>query len=244
MQQLLIPLGIMVGLSLLGWLTQKLKNSQERKQVERDRERRASSPTAPVVNSTPGPKAGAADLNRFMQEIDRLRQRGAPGSAPPAPIVQARPVTKAAPVIAAKKKVRLGDAIPTTFETTAAPTQSRSINPADDLPIASVVSPTFAPPTISPISSKGGAPVVTAAVRSISGATKYKERNTGATTPFGRQLVALLGNSQSLPMAVVLQEILGPPKCQQNPFRLTAAPPEPEPTVEPEAASAEVPPKV
>lgn len=85
---------------------------------------------------------------------------------------------------------------------------------------------------------------MTAAVRSISGATKYKERNTGATTPFGRQLVALLGNSQSLPMAVVLQEILGPPKCQQNPFRLTPAPPEPETFAEPEVAPVETPAQV
>ncbi len=223
MEKLLIPLGIMVGLSILGWLTQKLKNSQDRKQVERDRERRANSPTVPVVTSSAA-RPAAADLNRFMEEIDKLRQRGAPGAAPP-PVPQAKPMPKAIPVVAAKKKVRLGETAPTTFETTAAPIQSRSMNPADDLPVAAVVSPTFAPPTIKPISAMGGAPVVTAAVRSISGATKYKERNTGATTPFGRQLVALLGNANSLPMAVVLQEILGPSKCQQMlPHRPPAKP--------------------
>ena len=214
MEKLLIPLGIMVGLSLLGWLTQKLKNAQDRKQVERDRERRANSPTVPVVTSTAA-RPAAADLNRFMEEIDKLRQRGAPGAAPPVQVPQVRPAVKAIPVVAAKKKVRLGESAPTTFETTAAPIQSRSINPADDLPVAAVVSPTFAPPSVKPLAARGGAPVVTAAVRSVSGATKYKERNTGATTPFGRQLVALLGNAQSLPMAVVLHEILGPSKCQQ-----------------------------
>ncbi len=223
MQQLLIPLGIMVGLSVLGWLTQKLKNAQDRKQVERDRERRANSPTVPVVTSSAGPKPAAADLNRFMEEIDRLRQRAPGGAAPPAR-PQVRPVAKAIPVVAAKKKVRLGESLPTTFETTAAPVQSRSMNPADDLPVAAVVSPTFAPPTVKPLAAKGGAPVVTAAVKAISGVQKYKERNTGATTPFGRQLVALLGNAQSLPMAVVLQEILGPPKCQQHPPHLPTAP--------------------
>jgi len=214
MEKLLIPLGIMVGLSLLGWLTQKLKNAQDRKQVERDRERRANSPTVPVVTSSVA-RPAAADLNRFMDEIDKLRQRGAPGAAPPPPLQKAKPTPKEVPVVAAKKKVRLGDALPTTFETTAAPVQSRSMNPADDLPVAAVVSPTFAPPTVKPIAARGGAPVVTAAVKTISGVQKYKERNTGATTPFGRQLVALLGNAQSLPMAVVLQEILGPSKCQQ-----------------------------
>ena len=207
MQNILIPIGIMVGLSILGWLTQKLKNSQDRKQVERDRERRANSPTVPVVQAS-GPKAAAGDLNRFMEEIDKLRQRGAPGAPVP------RPVAKPIPVVAAKRKPRVDAPIPK-FETTAAPIHSRSINPSDDLPIAAVVSPTFAPPPIKPTGSKDGAPVVTAAVRAISGVQKYKERNTGATTPFGRQLVALLGNAQSLPMAVVLQEILGPPKCQQ-----------------------------
>ncbi len=211
MQNILIPIGIMVGLSILGWLTQKLKNSQDRKQVERDRERRANSPTVPVVQSS-GPKAAAGDLNRFMEEIDKLRQRGAPGAAVPPP---ARPMAKQPiPVVAAKRKPRVDAPIPK-FETTAAPINSRSMNPADDLPLAAVVSPTFAPPPIKPTATTGGAPVVTAAVRAISGVQKYKERNTGATTPFGRQLVALLGNAQSLPMAVVLQEILGPPKCKQ-----------------------------
>lgn len=233
MEKLLIPLGIMVGLSLLGWLTQKLKNSQDRKQVERDRERRANSPTVPVVTSSAA-RPAAADLNRFMEEIDKLRQRGAPG-APPPPIPQVRPVAKAIPVVAVKKKVRLGESAPTTFETTAAPIQSRSMNPADDLPVAAVVSPTFAPPTVSPITARGGAPVVTAAVRSISGVTKYKERNTGATTPFGRQLVALLGNANSMPMAVVLQEILGPPKCQQRQPQRPPTPPEAAPSSDPKA---------
>ena len=221
MQNLLIPIGIMVGLSILGWLTQKLKNSQDRKQVERDRERRANSPTVPVVQSS-GPKAAAGDLNRFMEEIDKLRQRGAPGAPVPPP---ARPMAKPIPVVvAAKRKPRVDAPIPK-FETTAAPINSRSMNPADDLPIAAVVSPTFAPPTIKPTASTGGAPVVTAAVRAISGVQKYKERNTGATTPFGRQLVALLGNAQSLPMAVVLQEILGPPKCKQIlPYEYKAPP--------------------
>lgn len=233
MEKLLIPLGIMVGLSILGWLTQKLKNSQDRKQVERDRERRANSPTVPVVTSSAA-RPAAADLNRFMEEIDKLRQRGAPG-APPPPIPQARPMPKAIPVVAAKKKIRLGESAPTTFETTAAPIQSRSMNPADDLPVAAVVSPTFAPPTIKPTSAKGGAPVVTAAVKAISGVTKYKERNTGATTPFGRQLVALLGNANSMPMAVVLQEILGPSKCQQMMPQRPAAKPEPAPEAEAKA---------
>ena len=216
MEKLLIPLGIMVGLSVLGWLTQKLKNSQDRKQVERERERRAAA--GPVVQSSPansGPRAGANDLNRFMEEIDKLRQRSAGGPSP-APRPQAKPLAKAIPVVAAKKKVRLGDAPLSTFETTAAPIQSRSINPADDLPIAGIVPPTFAPPTVKPIVSRSGASVVTAAVKPIGGATKYKERGGVPTTPFGRQLVALLGNAQSLPMAVILQEILGPPKCQQN----------------------------
>jgi len=216
MEKLLIPLGIMVGLSILGWLTQKLKNTQDRKQVERERERRAAA--GPVVQSSTagaGPRAGANDLSRFMEEIDKLRQRG-PGGAPPSPLPQAKPIPKAIPVVAAKKKVRLGESLPSTFETTAAPIQSRSINPADDLPVASVVPPTFAPPTVKPLVARSGASVVTAAVKPLAGATKYKERGGTPTTPFGRQLVALLGSPQSLPMAVVLQEILGPPKSQQN----------------------------
>ena len=235
MEKLLIPLGIMVGLSLLGWLTQKLKNAQDRKQVERDRERRATA--GPVVQSSStanaGPRAGAQDVNRFMEEIDKLRQRG-PGGAPPAPKPQAKPILKAVPVVAAKKKVRLGDAPLSTFETTAAPIQSRSINPSDDLPVATVVPPTFAPPTVKPIGSRSGASVVTAAVKPIGGATKYKERGGIPTTPFGRQLVALLGSAQSLPMAVVLQEILGPPKCQQN-LGAQAHKPPPAPTEESES---------
>lgn len=212
MEKLLIPLGIMVGLSLLGWLTQRLKNAQDRRQAERDRERRLNSPTAPVVTSSATAKPAAADLNRFMAEIDKLRQRGAPGEAPPTPV--ARTVATAIPVAKAAKKVRLGESLPSTFETTAAPIQSRSINPADDLPVAAVVGPTFASTPAPTATVKSGSPTVTAAPKAVSGATKYKDRNLGPTTPFGRQLIALLGNPQSLPMAVVLHEILGPPKYQ------------------------------
>jgi hypothetical protein len=216
LQNLLIPIGIMVVLSLLGWLTQMLKNAQLKQEAERERQRRESMPVAtPTGRGNSGPKAPASDIDRFLAEIDRLRQKGGATSAP-------KPAAKAAPVptVVPVKKQRLADAPqPAPFVTTAAPPQGSSrsapIN-REDLPVATVVG--SVPPQAPRVQPTGTSPpTVTrppAKVRAAVGSSVT--RTAVVQTPFGQQLVALLSSPQSVPMAVVLAEILGDPKCKQK----------------------------
>jgi len=230
LQNLLIPIGIMVTLAVLGWLTQALKNMQQKQQAEKELKRRESLPAAvPTRGPVPQARPGVSDVDRFLQEIDRLRQRGAGGGGPaapaaPAPVLAPKQKAKPLPVptIAPKKKVRLSEeAEPAPFVTTAPELAQRStVRPnqslLEDLPTATVVgaSPPLPPPrsTDAPAASVVTRPLP----RPISSHATRVTRVSVPTTPFGRQLMALLASPQSLPVAVVLTEILGQPKCRKR----------------------------
>jgi hypothetical protein len=194
----LIVLLIVVGISLLISVASNWLRSQQRQAEIAAAERRARnrSSSAPVSSSTAG-KAGAGDIDRFLEEINKLRQKPAAAADPTAsrPVAKkaepARPVAKAAPV------ARRADPVP--------PPPPPVITPLprlEDLPVAPVVARPLPPPPAS---------VARAAV-----GTKVT-RTVAPQTPFGRQLVGLLADPKSVPMAVVLQEILGPPRCKRPP---------------------------
>lgn len=154
----------------------------------------APQPVRPRPNAG-GVKANANDIDKFLEEIDRLRRKKAGEAAPPArrePPV-AKPVGRGRPPVARP--------VPTA---TSAPLPSRVEDLPTAVPVAISVPASEAPPPAMP--SRGGAmivPTVTVRDRPVS------------SSAFGRQLVSLIGSPQGLPLAIVLQEILGPPKSKR-----------------------------
>jgi hypothetical protein len=150
-----------------------------------------------------------SDMDRFLAEIDRLRKKNAdapppqPGqAAPAAPVVQPtkQPDRPRPRVVAelAEPPARPGDR-DVGFGPPALPAATTGPK-AGDLPIATVVTPP----------SGTGAPAATRVTR-IAGRPRPV-----AKTPFAKSLTGLLNGGQGLAMAIVLQEILGPPKCQKQ----------------------------
>ncbi len=192
---LLITFGIIVVMSILGYLTQMLKRASDRRQQERDREReRERRARAAQENPNPNP-TNRNDLDRYFQAVDAQRQKAIP---------TARPVARAAPVPTVQPARQKREDIPT-----AAPAAKRSRSktalppiPTDDLPVATVVTPRGTVPTAAPLRPKPSIPAGT--------------KSTGPTTPLARQLAVLLKNPHTPALAVVLTEIFGPPKCRQN----------------------------
>lgn len=188
-----------------------------RKRAERDDER-AERPTARPVRSTANTetsssnsvKPAASDMDRFLAEIDRLRRKAAlnpdpppaaPGSSPPvAPVVQ--PIKPPAEKPRTRVVAELVDAAGASGFS-AAPQAPARVAPVaaqiEELPVAQVLR----------TSSSTGAPATKV--------TRFTNRPRPASkTNFGKNLTALLGSGQGVAMAVVLQEILGPPKSKKR----------------------------
>ena len=141
-------------------------------------------------------------MDRFLAEIDRLRKKTAeappppPNQAPAAPVVQPekrpdKPRPRVVAEVAELPKQDLGFAAPQP----PAPPASKP----GELPVASVV----APPSTT------GAPATRI--------TRFAGRaRPVAKTPFAKNLTSLLATSQGLALAIVLQEVLGPPPSKKR----------------------------
>jgi hypothetical protein len=146
-----------------------------------------------------------SEMDRFLAEIDRLRKKSA--EAPPpapnkpmpvAPVVQPVRKSERSERRPARVVAELADAFrPDTGFAVTAPASTTGPKPSD-LPMATVV----APP------SGTGAPA-TKVTRIVGRARPLPK------TPFARAITNLLNSGQGLAMAIVLQEILGPPRSKQ-----------------------------
>jgi hypothetical protein len=184
-------------------------------QDERAERPRPLPPAAqPAAGGGPVRPAGS-DMDRFLAEIDRLRRKQAgvpeptaqPGSSPPAaPVVQP---TKPPPERPRSRTMAdLIDA-PAGTPTGGAPSFGTSPQaPTRSAPVAAQVEELPAAQT-QRAASATGAPVTKV--------TRFANRPRPASrTNFGKNLTALLGSGQGVAMAVVLQEVLGPPKAKKN----------------------------
>jgi hypothetical protein len=188
----LIPLGIIIVMSVLGYLMQMLKNATTKQQAERDRERSAARSRA--RERQPAARTPNRDLDRYQRAIDAQRAKPAPANKP----VAAR-VVSAPPTVTPVQKPKLLDASTADFKTTK-PVNSRSTTiSTDDIPTAVVV----ATPKVAVVTK----PVKAATAKPVAGVT---------VNPVTTQLQALLSNPNSLAVAVALQEVLGPPKCKRG----------------------------
>jgi hypothetical protein len=208
MNGLIVFVVIVVLSAIIGAVSQVLKNQQQAEQTRAARNRAA--------NRTNGDDRregrAASDIDRFLEEIDKLRRKSAAGgiapppAAPVAPVARrvGRPEPDVPTVVPARKPRAAGEptfaapvapvvrSVPTSY--TAAP-----LPRFEDLPVAPVVGPSAA-----------YSPSVVTRPKVLADPRPVKK------TEFAAQLAALLGSKNALPLAVVLQEVLGPPKCKRG----------------------------
>jgi hypothetical protein len=174
---LLIFLAVVVISAIIGGLAQVLKIVQKAEETRSARARSAARDRSD--RSDRSERSGSGDIDRFLEEIDKLRRRG--GVEP----LVARPVAAPAPP---PTRTRVIDRPPITSAPRALPSSR-----LDELPVAPVV---VSPPTVARRAAPG--------------------RVTPPRTEFARGLTALLRSPSALPTAVVLQEVLGPPRCKRR----------------------------
>lgn len=192
MNGLFVTVGIIVVMSVLGYLTQALKRASDRRLQERERERQRERRANAALNNPNLASQNA--LDRHIQAVEAQRQR---------PLPAARPAPRATLVPTVQPARRKRDDVPTAFPQA----KQRGAAPPppvpDDLPMATVVTPRGSVPTAAPV------------LKAEQAATLTASKSTRSVTSFGRQLSALLSSKDATALAVVLHEVLGPPKCRK-----------------------------
>lgn len=189
---------VIIVIAVVSAIAQTIKNQQEKEQTPRRRNNNNNS----RANAS-GVKTGASDMDRFLQEIEKLRKRAADGGEDPKkPAAKPAKTARGVPTVTPSKKSKRNDA-PTV-------PPSRRI---EQLPTATVLPPPVPPQQSFPADQ--GASIASSAPQLNDRPTVSKAQVAAKTTAFGQGLFGMLGNKQSLPMAIALQEILGPPKCKQ-----------------------------
>ena len=153
-------------------------------------------------------REGKSDIDRFLAEIDRLRKKAQGVAAPPSVAkAKAKPVVAKAVEVKARPRLEMtqGATIPTVGGTSSRPNQ-------DSIPTARPVT------VASPVTPRGSVRVEApeATVQTVRTVVAAGQMSNKSLTPFARQLSALLAGKQSVPMAIVLTEIFGPPKSKRD----------------------------
>jgi hypothetical protein len=185
---------IFIGIALISALSHVLKGQQQSEQAARPRRKNAAKPRQTVG------VADDAEQDRFLAEIERLRKK----SATPKPVAKAvKPAKRSAPSLRQKlEEIPAATVIPVVkAKDSSLPvmTQGNVAVVAKIATIADVVKPAAAGTTTA---------------GKISGGKSAKGADVAAS-PFGDDLKKLLATKDAMPMAVVLAEILGPPKSRR-----------------------------
>lgn len=216
---ILVFLMLVVISAVIGAVSQVLKNAAQQ----------------PPPQARPRPRPAAAakpasgDIDKFLEEIDRLRRKRAEAEAvdvssrredPPVAKPVARPVkssqaqvARAVPPPETRRRRKQEPPTPPPAETKPA---QKWIRVSERPTLPSTPEPLAHPPETH------HRPVVTAPLqlpalpKVTSGPVVTASPGQQRQTPFARQLKALLTSPQAVPMAVVLGEILGPPKCKRG----------------------------
>lgn len=191
--------GVIIVIAVVSAISQMLKNQQE--QAPRRRINPAGNRGEPV-------RGGSNDIDRFLQELDKLRkkQSGAPSgrtedaSSSSPPVVKPKPKPKAKPV-ATPVPVKKAKSV-------AQPYRSKKSEEALLAEIAQA-SPIYDPTAIA------GSITTPDRVQSAPSGIEKPPRPEPKTL-FARDLLGLLSKGEAIPMAIVLSEVLGPPKCKKG----------------------------
>lgn len=198
-----IIIAIIIISSLVGALAKFLNNMNEL-QAGRNRPPAGAGPApgggGPVVRQS------TTDMDRFLAEIDRLRRKNAEAAAPPAGAPPVAPVVQPPKAPERQRSRVVAELVepvsrPDLGFVTTPPSPPGELPPPRPgaLPVATVVTPP----------SETGAPATR--VTRIAGRPRP-----AAKTPFAKNLTTILNSGQGLALAIVLQEILGPPVCKKR----------------------------
>ncbi len=164
----------------------------------------------PAKKPKPGLKTGSGDIDRFLQELEKLRKRGSTGAEPSRAAKPPRvvPKSKAVPVVPVVKPVRKPMVTP----------PSQAATRVESLPLATIIMPAGPKgptgPAASPIFRQGQ--TADAPVASFSGLGVSAGAMPGVRTEFGANLITLLSQRNNVPLAFALMEILGPPLSKKH----------------------------
>lgn len=175
----------------------------------------------PQRGGPPRPGQAERDMDRFLAEIDRLRKKNTQngevqnGREEPKPPVAkpAREIEKPKPRIAAEPAQASGVRTRTkvdeqgfVIQPSAPPVAAVAPRAkSDELPVATVVEVTAGPASLATVSQMSQMSRLTA----IPGRARPL-----AKTDLAKNLNGLLDSGQGIAMAVILKEVLGPPKCK------------------------------
>ncbi len=189
MNGILIFIAIVVISSTIGAVSRWLKNQQQEEQARLARERSGT--------RTARPEGGGDTIDRYVAEIERLRQRKA-GNAP-----AQRAATP--PVVKPVRKARAADA-PTPV---VKPAQKARLAPprVEDLPVAPVVSRRD---PIAIIATPGESLFPQAGVGEVTARPEVSKAKLTEIPPF----LALLSSPKGLATAMAISVVLGPPRCK------------------------------
>ena len=186
MNGILIFIAIVVISSTIGAVSRWLKNQQQEEQARLARERSGTRAARP--------ETGTDTIDRYVAEIERLRQRKA-GAAARDTASAAKPVVR---------KARVADAPPVVKPAQRAKPVALRV---EDLPVAPVVARPAPPPVVTPGGSlfpQGGGDLT---ARPEIAAEKLTQ-----VPPF----LALLSSPKGLATAMAISIVLGPPRCKQH----------------------------
>ena len=209
------PVGILVTVvvivvisAVVGAIAQFMNKVKDANAVNR---RAVAANPRPAANAAPPAQQVEKDMDRFLAEIDRLRRKNnvpaAEPSRPAPPVVQpVRPPDRPRPRVVAevaeppRTPSSFPSAPPMSFPTALPAVSVPVVTRLADLPVATVITPT---------SGTGAqyATRVTAPPRRAAPAPK---------TDFGKAFAGLLSTGKGAALAVVLQEVMGPPKSKRK----------------------------
>lgn len=168
------------------------------------------------------PRQTQKDMDRFLAEIDRLRKKNAenpePTAAKPKPVEPPPPKPKPRPLQNRPSRVEKAKPVKPVAEVVEAPKRKRVDSSPMDAPPIPVAPGTLSPGKVDPASLPvasvvgaipGASPTVTKAARlpALPG-TKGRSKQDA-------NLAALLASGHGIALGVILQEVLGPPKCKK-----------------------------
>ncbi len=188
---------IIIGIAIISALSHALKGQQPEPTARRR--------TRPQQRRNEGVRVNSEDeQDRFLAEIERLRKKGANPKV--VPVVKPKVVVKRASPSA---QLRL-DELPKA-EVVPPVVKQTSLNAPKSTPNSRVAEiATVA--TIHTIS----APLAAGSSTAAKMASMSQTMQNNAETPFSKELLTLLQSKRTMPLAVILHEILGPPKSQRG----------------------------
>ncbi len=161
----------------------------------------------PGVAKPAAGRTSANEIDKFLAEIDRLRKKQ------PEPPPQPRPATlqeridhrRVARSVSAPEPPPPPPAEPPRRQPAPQAFTHQQAMRLDELPMAKALAPMPSAP-----------PPPAAPAQPATRVTRSRVARPSVMTPFANTLAGLLASPQAVPMAVVLQEVLGPPKCRRQ----------------------------